>query len=137
MINYIHNHENSNLDNDNFEAELRELNRYSYSMNCNLLENWWEYYIQANYSWTQQIYIIKNDNWNYSVINQTTQDEWVVSSNTWDNIETSFALYREENWFNEDANRIRITNTQYNELMLLLWGSDITEDTYEWTDESL
>jgi len=137
MINYIHNHENSNLDNDNFEAELRELNRYSYSMNCNLLENWWEYYIQANYSWTQQIYIIRNDNWNYSVINQTTQDEWAISSNTWDNIETNFALYREENWFNEDANRIRITNTQYNELMLLLWGSDITEDTYEWTDESL
>ena len=43
------------------------------------------------------------------VKNENTQDEWAVSSNTWDTIVSSFAQYREENWFNPDATWINVT----------------------------
>ena len=46
-----------------------------------------------------------------------------------------FETYRETNDYPEDATRISLDNSQYNSVMSIIWGSQITEISYEWTDE--
>lgn len=133
MINYIHNHEDSIVDNDNFEAELRELNRYNYSMNM----VWNEYHVQVNYSWIQNYYALREYEWAYYIIDQTHGSESEITQEVYDWIVTKFWEFRTENWYNEDATYISINNTQYNVIMWLLNYDAIIENVYEWTDEVL
>ena len=136
MINYVHTHENMLIyDNENLDAQLREMNRYSYHMNTNMFDGWWEYHIWCDYSWHQQFLILRNDNWEYSIINPSSWETTQSDSSTWDTIASKFSEFRNEDEYPPEATWINITNSQFNTLMGILWGSEIIETTYEWTDD--
>ena len=136
FISYVHNHEDVLIyDNDGLEAELREMNRYSYNMNYNIRDNGWEFNIIGNYSWSQQHHCVRNADWDYTIIDQREWTETQTDQAKWESVLSMFETYRETNDYPEDATRISLDNSQYNSVMSIIWGSQITEISYEWTDE--
>jgi hypothetical protein len=136
FISYVHNHEDTLIyDNDGLEAELREMNRYSYNMSYNARDNGGEYSIIGNYSWSQQHHWIRNEDWTYTIIDAITWIETASDSTTFESVASMFETYRETNDYPEDATRINLDNSQYNSVMSIIWGTQITEISYEWTDD--
>ena len=136
MIAYVHNNENTIVDNDNLEAEIRELNRYSYNMR--FWTNWVdfsEYEIFGNHSWLQDWYYVRNDNWDYSIFKTNTWETISSDSTTWDDLVLAFEQFIEDWGHDSETQWLPIDNTQYNTVMGIINWDTITEVTYEWTDE--
>ena len=134
MINYVHQYQDTILyDNETIEYEIREMNRYNYSMN-NII---WEpnaYHIQTNHSGIQQYYVVCYDNWEYVIQDTTHWTVEVTTQSVYEQIETLFSEFRDAHEYSEFDYYINIDNSEYNELMWVIDWDTITEDVYEWTD---
>ncbi len=134
MINYVHQYQDTILyDNETIEYEIREMNRYNYSMNKIIWDSN-SYHIQTNHSGIQQYHVVSYDNWEYVIQDTTHWTVEVTTQSVYEQIETLFSEFRDAHEYWEYDTYITISNSEYNSVMWVINWDTITEDVYEWTD---